>query len=200
MAVSREIIAENIAELRKASKLTQAELAEKLNYSDKAVSKWERGDSIPDVLVLAEIAELFSVTVDYFLHKHEKEEKMPTLEADKKRTHLAISLTACVSPYAIAVLLFFIFSELYPHADWLWKTFVIPLPVVAILAIVFSSIWMRNKLSIFISVSALLWSVILTVYVFVYTVKTSWLLFVIGAPLQVIVLIWLFAFHKKTKK
>ena len=73
--VSREIIAENISALRKSAKLTQAELAEKLNYSDKAISKWERGDSIPDVIVLAELAELFSVTVDYFLHEHEKCEK-----------------------------------------------------------------------------------------------------------------------------
>jgi transcriptional regulator with XRE-family HTH domain len=63
----KRIIANNITELRKAVPLTQAELAEKLNYSDKAVSKWERGESIPDVIVLKQIAELFGVTVDYLL-------------------------------------------------------------------------------------------------------------------------------------
>lgn len=197
MPASREIIAENIAELRRAAKLTQAELAEKLNYSDKAISKWERGDSIPDVLVLAEIAELFSVTVDYFLHEHEKGEKKPIIESAKKRMHFAISLTACLSPYALAVLMFFIFNDMYSDADWLWKIFIVPLPVVAILAIVFSSIWVRNKTSVFISVSVLLWSLILTVYVFVCAVKSSWLLFVIGAPLQAIIFIWLFAVRKK---
>ena len=61
MADIRSIIAENIAALRKSARLTQAELAERLNYSDKAVSKWERGDSIPDVIVLSELASLFSV-------------------------------------------------------------------------------------------------------------------------------------------
>ena len=200
MPASREIIAENIAELRRAAKLTQAELAEKLNYSDKAVSKWERGDSIPDVLVLAEIAELFSVTVDYFLHEHEKGEKKPVIDADKKTTRAAISLTACLSPYAVAVLMFFIFNDMYSGADWLWKIFIIPLPVVAILAIVFSSIWVKNKICVFISVSALLWSIILTAYVFVYTVKSSWLLFVIGAPLQIIIIIWLITVRIRHKK
>ena len=53
----KPIIAKNIAELRKAASMTQIELATRLNYSDKAVSKWERGDSIPDVAVLKQIAE-----------------------------------------------------------------------------------------------------------------------------------------------
>ena len=197
MTTSREIIAENIAELRKAAKLTQAELAEKLNYSDKAVSKWERGDSIPDVLVLAEIAELFSVTVDYFLHEHEDGEKKPVIEADKKRTRLAVTFTACIAPYALATLLFFIFNEAYSNPDWLWKLFIVPLPVVAILAIVFCSVWVKNKISVIASVSALLWSILLTVYVFVLSVTSAWLLFVIGAPLQAIILIWILVVHKK---
>ncbi len=200
MPATKEIIAENIAELRRASKLTQAELAEKLNYSDKAVSKWERGDSIPDVLVLAEIAELFSVTVDYFLREHEKGEKKPIAEADKNRTHLAVSLTACVSPYALALLVFFILNEVFSNPDWLWKVFITPLPAVAILSIIFCAMWVRNKLYVFISVSALLWSIILSIYVFVYTLELSWLLFVIGAPLQLIILIWLFAVQKKRRE
>ena len=57
----REIIAKNIADLRREQNLTQAELAARLNYSDKAVSKWERGESMPDITVLKEIADLFSV-------------------------------------------------------------------------------------------------------------------------------------------
>lgn len=200
MVPTREIIAENIAELRRSAKLTQAELAEKLNYSDKAVSKWERGDSIPDVLVLAEIAELFSVSVDYFLRPHDKSEKKPAIEAEKRRTHLAVALTACVSPYAIAVILFFVFGELYSSPEWLWKMFILPLPVVSVLAIVFSAIWVKNKIAVIASVSALLWSVLLTAYVFVYTVRLSWMIFVIGAPLQIIILIWLLVVSKRRRK
>ena len=60
----RANIAKNITELRKASNITQADLAEKLNYSDKSISKWERGDGVPDVIVLNKIAELFGVTLN----------------------------------------------------------------------------------------------------------------------------------------
>ena len=60
-------IGTNIAFYRKQAGLTQASLAEKLNYSDKAVSKWERGDSVPDVLTLMQIAQLFQVRVDALL-------------------------------------------------------------------------------------------------------------------------------------
>ena len=48
----KTIIAKNIVLLRTGERLTQAELAERLNYSDKAVSKWERGESLPDIAVI----------------------------------------------------------------------------------------------------------------------------------------------------
>ena len=51
--------------------LTQIELAEKINYSDKAVSKWERGESIPDVSVLLELSKLFGVSIDFLVTEHE---------------------------------------------------------------------------------------------------------------------------------
>ena len=62
-------IGANIAAYRKRDGLTQASLAEKLNYSDKAVSKWERGESVPDVLTLMQLAELFGITVNELLAK-----------------------------------------------------------------------------------------------------------------------------------
>lgn len=58
------IIGHNIVRLRKAKGMTQADLAEKLNYSDKAISKWERGESMPDVLTLIHMAEVFDTNVN----------------------------------------------------------------------------------------------------------------------------------------
>ena len=197
MQVTREIIAENISRLRKANKLTQAELAERLNYSDKAVSKWERGDSIPDVIVLAEIAELFSVTVDYFLKEHSEEEAKPKIGSHKARTRAAISLTSCVGLYAVAVVLYFIFSEIYDNPSWIWKLFVVPLPIVAIEFLVFSAVWSKSRVAVLLGVSALLWMSLLTVFIFVYSFVKAWLLFVIGAPLQAIILFWLLTVKKK---
>ena len=48
----RSIIANNLVILRRKKEMTQTELAEMLNNSDKAVSKWERGESVPDISVL----------------------------------------------------------------------------------------------------------------------------------------------------
>ena len=60
-------IGSNIASYRKRANLTQAGLAEKLNYSDKAVSKWERGESVPDVITLVQLASQFDITVNDLL-------------------------------------------------------------------------------------------------------------------------------------
>jgi len=57
-------IAQNLTLYRKAANLTQAELAEKINYSDKSVSKWESGNGVPDVYILLKLAEIFKVTLD----------------------------------------------------------------------------------------------------------------------------------------
>ena len=70
----RLIISQNIVSLRRKSGLTQIELAEKLSYSDKAVSKWERGESTPDITVLKAIADIFSVTVDYLISENHPED------------------------------------------------------------------------------------------------------------------------------
>ena len=197
MEDKRLIIAENISSLRRSSGITQAELAERLNYSDKAVSKWERGDSIPDVLVLAELAEMFSVTVDYFLHPHAPDEKKPKAEQGKARLHAAISLTACAAPLFIATVLFVILKLALPDADGLWKVFVTAAPPVAILEIIFTSIWSKRKVPIFLSISALLWSVILLVYVFIMSISSSAMLFLLGVPLQLVIILWYFIVKKR---
>ena len=65
----KTVIAKNISELRRSAMMTQLDLAERLNYSDKAVSKWERAESVPDISVLKAIADIFGVSVDYLLRE-----------------------------------------------------------------------------------------------------------------------------------
>ena len=192
------IIAQNISALRKANHLTQAELAERLNYSDKAVSKWERGESVPDVLLLSEISEMFGVTLDYFLHTHSPDEKIPEPEEGKRRLHTAITLTSCIAPYFVVILLYFIFDISAGSSAWLWKLFITPLPVVAIILVIFSALWSR-RIPLFLSISLLLWSIILTVFVFVMNVRAAWMMFVLGIPLQAVICLWFFLFKKKKK-
>ena len=61
------ISASNIISLRTAAGLTQAELGAKLNYSDKSVSKWERGEALPDTDNLITIAKLFKTSLDWLI-------------------------------------------------------------------------------------------------------------------------------------
>ena len=63
------VSASNIIRLRTQAGMTQVELGAKLNYSDKTVSKWERGEAIPDAYVLTRLADLFGVSVDYLLER-----------------------------------------------------------------------------------------------------------------------------------
>ena len=85
MSEIKPIIAKNIASLRTSAGLTQLELAEKLNYSDKAVSKWERGESTPDVAVLTHIADLFGVPLDYLVREDHSGMPTPEFEADVQK-------------------------------------------------------------------------------------------------------------------
>ena len=60
-------VGKNISTLRKAQNMTQMELADKLNISFQAVSNWERGQTMPDISKLGELAEIFCVTIDELL-------------------------------------------------------------------------------------------------------------------------------------
>ena len=106
----KNIIADNIVLLRKEKGLTQAQLAEKLNYSDKAVSKWERGESLPDVDVLKSLAEILGVSVDYLLESdHQKTELEKATVSRKKFRRRAIITSMCVMlVWLIATVVFFI--------------------------------------------------------------------------------------------
>ena len=190
-------MANRMRKMREAQGLNQNDVGKLVGVEQSAVSKWERGDSIPDVIVLSELAELFSVTVDYFLHIHTEDEKPISRDFEKRRTHLAISLTACLAPYVFALILFFIMGEILGSYFGLWRIFIIATAAASVIMLIFSSLFAKNRTILFIAVSILLWSAIFSVYAFIYALASSWLVFVIGAPLEIIILVWLFALRKK---
>ena len=88
MEYTREInekIAKNLAYYRTAAGPTQAELAQKINYSDKSISKWELGGGIPDVYILMQLADLYGVSLDALVGKEEPQKlavtATPTMKA-----------------------------------------------------------------------------------------------------------------------
>ena len=110
MENNKRIVANNIIACRKAAAMTQAELADKLNYSDKAVSKWERADAIPDVFVLKQIADLFGKTVDYMITDHGDENVViKPKKYDLRRRRNMISLLSSALVWCIATIIFVVF-------------------------------------------------------------------------------------------
>ena len=164
--------------------MTQLELAEKLNYSDKAVSKWERGESIPDVITLKAIADMFGVTVDYLLCEHEKTETPPTTK-HARNNRLFITL---ISVMAVWLLGTCAYSFGWIFETYLWMAFVVCVPISAVVLLIFNSIWGRRIWNLFI-ISGLVWSVLLSVFigVSVYTTHNIWIILTIGVPAQVVI-------------
>ncbi|MBE6587028.1 MAG: helix-turn-helix transcriptional regulator [Ruminococcaceae bacterium] len=184
----KKIVAKNIADLRHEAGMTQLELAEKLNYSDKAVSKWESGASIPDVGVLLEISRLFGVTVDYLLSEdHRIPVKAIMKETVKGRKHLIITLLSVALVWLIATVVFVVLNLV---GAWgaTWLLFIYAIPVSAVVLIVFNSIWGKRRQN-YLYISILMWSVLSAVYLSLIAYN-FWLLFTIGIPGQIIICLW----------
>jgi len=181
----RENIAKNITELRKASEITQAELAEKLNYSDKSVSKWERGDGVPDVIVLNKIAELFGVTLNDLVS--DEKPKLP-----KKKPYLTnriiIPLLSVGLVFLVASIVFLVLRLLGVWNDGSWLLFVYAVPISLIVMLVFSELWW-NLTARLLTLSALIWSVFVSVRLS-FSITVLNYIFIPATILQIITVLW----------
>ncbi len=187
----KQIIAKNITDLRREQHLTQAELAERLNYSDKAISKWERGESIPDIAVLKQIADLFSVKVDYLInedHGDASDVIVKEVTPRTQRRRLAVSLLAVALVWLIATVVFVFLSLALPGVRGLWLTFIYAMPVTCIVGIVFNSLWGRRRMN-YVIISVLVWSLLAGLF-FSIPVPGIWRIFLLGIPAEIIILLW----------
>ena len=178
-------IGQNLARLRKMANMTQLDLAEKLNYSDKSISKWEQGNGIPDIHILVRIAELFDVTVDDLVKEHAEKEVLPRNTKLLRRVIiLMLSVGLCWLVAVVGFVLFHIFSDM-PNA---WLAFLYAVPASSIVVLVFSCIWGWKWVRI-VSLSVLIWTALTVVCVTAYLYGHAiWLVFLIGVPLQVLAL------------
>lgn len=187
------IIAGNIGQLRREVGMTQLELAEYLNYTDKAVSKWERGESTPDVATLKALADRFSVTVDYLLradHPLETEVKREYTKR-QRRNHRIITVMSCALVWLMATFVHAVVNAAFPEEGKLWMAYLYAVPITLIVILVLNSVW-GNRRNNFLIVSALIWTALACVYVSVqlFVSFNMWLLFIIGIPAQIIVCLW----------
>ncbi len=189
----KQIFAANLIRLRTAAGMTQAELAQLIHYSDKAVSKWERAESIPDAAVLKTLAVQFRVTVDYLLEAHEdKDEVQP---APKKRgfnTRMVI-LVALMGIWTVAMLIYAIFWIL---GRQVWLVAVAALPVTLIALLVFNSLWNRGRYNMWI-VAGLVFSLFLLIYCSLVPRYNVWQLFLVLIPAEATVFL---SFHIRVRR
>ncbi|MBQ8145587.1 MAG: helix-turn-helix transcriptional regulator [Clostridia bacterium] len=174
-------VAQNIYYLRTVNQMTQSELGEKLNYSDKAISKWERAEGLPDAYVLHKIAEIFGVSVDFLINEHSEQEKKVETKPARNIKKL-IAGTVLWGIIAVAICLIVV---LYLVTDKIcWQIFIYALPITFIVQIVLSCVWWRGKGS-FLYASLLNWSILLIIYIALLQFN-FWPIFFIGIPVQII--------------
>ena len=200
MADIKSNVARNITELRILNNMTQMELAEKLNYSDKTISKWERAESSPDISVLVEIADLFGVTLDYLVKTQNIEEAV--IEHKTKETKYnrrAVSYIAEGGGWIVAVFAFIITTLITNQMTFQWLYFIYALPIVLIVKLIFNSIWFNPRHN-YLIVSALMWSILATVHItFLYFKVNVSLIYLLGVAGQIVIVLASYINKPKTK-
>lgn len=185
----KQIIANNITTLRKVKNLTQLEFANELNYSDKAISKWERAESIPDVIVLKQIADLFGVTVDYLLKEHSADEKLIVIKnktSSNGLNKIPLSLLSASPIWTIATIIFTLISIF--TGKYVWYVFYISVPLTILMFIIFNTLW-GNRRNNYIIVSFFVWSILACIYLCLIKFNL-WQLFILGIPAQLAIILW----------
>ncbi len=183
----RTVIAERIAFYRKALRLTQSELAEKINYSDKSVSKWERGDGVPDIYILTELAELFGVTVNDLVS-----DAAPRRNIGARLVRVRALITSIsVGVVWLVASILFLALQVLPVSGRLWLVWLYAIPTSAIVLIVFSALWW-NRFWQFLSIALLVWGIALCVAITCISIAGMWLVYVVAAVLQVLEIFWFF--------
>jgi len=187
----KKIVAENIAHYRKNMGLTQLQLAEKINYSDKAISKWERAESLPEVYVLQQLATLFGITLNDFLTVGRKPRQSLTTKA-----RVLISILSAGIVWLVATVIFVLANLIDPNIAFpMWLVFIYAIPASSIVLLVFSLIWGNNRLS-FGFVTSLAVGLTLSIYLSLFqNYPHIWYIFISLVPIEILAMFW-FIFRK----
>lgn len=195
----------NIASYRKRANLTQAGLAQRLNYTDKAVSKWERGESVPDVITLVQLAEQFDTTVDELLAdpnslpektggvQHAMEQVVEKTLKRKANKHVILALSS-ILVWFVALLVFVIVSSFgIPHS---WLAFTCAIPANAIVLLSLRSAWHDFRWNRGL-ISVIMWGSLTAIHLTLLTLLhfNMWKLYLLGIPGQAAILLWFHLFR-----
>lgn len=196
----RQVIAKKIAFYRRQLNLTQAELADKINYSDKSISKWERGEGLPDIYVLTLLADIYGVSVNDLVS--DEIPQVVTISNPKKKYIIPLLSVGLV--WLVATVVFFALKVTAPAVGLAYLSFIFAIPVSFIILIVFTSLWF-NLLCRFLSVSGLIWSLTSCIYITAVLlapakVENMYLIYIVAAVIQVLTMLWFWLLHNPNKK
>ena len=188
----KNIIADNLIKLRKKNNLTQGEMAERLNYSDNAVSRWERGEVTPSIETLEQISKIFNIPLTSLF----EEDVVKKVDVNEKRqliNKLAVTLIFMSLAWVVATIIYF-YSEVIFKFNF-WQIFVWAVPASCLILYPFNNYWGKHVWK-FVILSVFVWSVLATIYL-QFLDYNMWLIFIIGIPIQVGLAIWAFIKPKK---
>lgn len=191
--IIRQTFARRLAFFRKSAGLTQSQLAEQIGYSDKAVSKWERAEGVPDIYTMSAIAELFGVNVDELIN-----ERAPERPANKEYNRRMIALVSAGLVWVLAALAFAVLSFLKVEGFAPWLCFIYGMPVSFVIWIVFSSVWWGKK-ALSVSISGLMWSTFLS-FVMTFGIELFKSFFMAVLLFQIILILFFMIRFSKRKK
>ena len=193
----KKIVAKNLANLRKNKKLTQTELAEKFGYSDKAISKRENGDTLPDIQTLYQLCEFYNVTLDFLVNEQDFEDKIKYINHLNRKVIInnsMIELLYCSFVWILAVIIY-IYLLIFSEFDY-WQIFVWALPATSLVMLLFSKVW-KQKIYTFVVRSLFFWTLVIACYIH-FIQFNIWPLFFLMIPIQV-ALILTIAINDKLK-
>lgn len=194
-----KIVSENLSAYRKACGYTQSEIAEKVNYSDKSVSKWEMGNGMPDIFVLQSLAEIYGVTVNDFLREH-TEDALP-MSGKKDPVNRTMIMVMSAGLCWLVAMIAYVFMGIFDLADgYRWLAFIYALPATAIVILVLACVWKYYLVRV-ISASALVWLVGLAFYLTARDFVTgAYSFFLLCIPVHILLLLWFLFLHRMRKK
>ena len=197
-----KIIGKNLLALRKRAKLTQAELADIFNYSDKSVSKWETGESLPSIDVICDLAKFYEVSLDDLTSETDILLSKKQNESEEKHSAPAKFIISLLSVSAVwlAMTVLFVCLKIFAGMNY-FMCFLWAVPLSCIVFVVFNAIWGKSKYLFYI-LTILIWSSLVSFHlqVIVSANLNIWPIYIIGAPLQVAVILWAALVKKRPRK
>ena len=211
--MNKEFFGTFIAEARKEKGMTQKDIADKLGITDKAVSKWERGESMPDVMTLVQLSELFEITVDELLADpnalpaesggriEQVMEAAVQKTLKRKANKNVIRALSTTLVWFVALLVFVVMSSIEFLDLYSWLIFLYAVPANAIVMLSLRSAWHDFRWNKF-YISTIVWGFIVAIHVSVLVIfhYNFWKLYLLGIPGQIAIFLWFRLFRPAKEK